>query len=70
MEKMVEDTGIDGFNILPNVQPGGFDDLVELVIPELQRRGRFRKAYEGTTLRERFAGSGHPRLPDDHPSRR
>jgi FMN-dependent oxidoreductase (nitrilotriacetate monooxygenase family) len=70
MEKMVEDAGLDGFNILPNVQPGGFDDLVDLVIPELQRRGRFRKAYEGTTLRERFAGGGRPHLPEDHPSRK
>jgi len=70
MEKMIEDTGIDGFNILPNVQPGGFDDLVDLVIPELQRRGRFRTSYEGATLRERFTRPGQPRLPDDHPSRR
>ncbi len=70
MEKMIEDTGIDGFNILPNVQPGGFDDLVDLVIPELQRRGRFRTSYEGKTLRERFSRAGQPHLPDDHPSRR
>ncbi len=69
MERMVEDTGIDGFNVLPNVQPGGFDDLVDLVIPELQRRGRFRTAYEGKTLRERFSGPGCPRLSDDHPAR-
>ena len=68
MEKMIDDAGIDGFNIMPNVQPGGFDDLVDLVIPELQRRGRFRTAYEGATLRERFGGSA--RLPEDHPSRR
>lgn len=70
MEKMIEDTGIDGFNILPNIQPGGFEDLVDLVIPELQRRGRYRTAYEGETLRERFTGKGRTRLPDDHPSRR
>lgn len=70
LEKMIDDTGIDGFNVLPNVQPGGFEDLVDLVIPELQRRGRYRTTYEGTTLRERFAGAGRPRLADDHPSRR
>lgn len=70
MEKKVEDAGLDGFNILPNVQPGGFDDLVDLVIPELQRRGRFRTAYEGATLRERFNGAGQPFLSEDHPSRR
>jgi len=32
--------------------PGGLDDFVELVIPELQRRGLFRTEYEGATLRE------------------
>jgi hypothetical protein len=32
--------------------PQGLDDVVERVIPELQRRGLFRRDYEGTTLRE------------------
>jgi hypothetical protein len=32
--------------------PGGLDDFVERVVPELQRRGLFRREYEGTTLRE------------------
>jgi FMN-dependent oxidoreductase (nitrilotriacetate monooxygenase family) len=42
----------DGFNILPPYFPGAFDDFVDLVIPELQRRGLFRHDYEGTTLRD------------------
>jgi FMN-dependent oxidoreductase (nitrilotriacetate monooxygenase family) len=42
----------DGFNVLPLTFPRGLEDLVEFVIPELQRRGLFRTAYEGTTLRE------------------
>ena len=42
----------DGFNILPLTFPEGLNDFVELVIPELQRRGLFRRAYEGRTLRE------------------
>jgi len=42
----------DGFNVLPPYFPGGFDDFVDLVVPELQRRGLFRTAYEGTTLRD------------------
>jgi FMN-dependent oxidoreductase (nitrilotriacetate monooxygenase family) len=42
----------DGFNIMPPFLPGAFDDFVELVIPELQRRGLFRTDYEGRTLRE------------------
>ena len=42
----------DGYNIMPATLPGGLDDFVELVIPELQRRGVFRTKYEGATLRE------------------
>lgn len=42
----------DGFNIMPPHFPEGFNDIIELVIPELQRRGLFRTAYEGVTLRE------------------
>jgi alkanesulfonate monooxygenase SsuD/methylene tetrahydromethanopterin reductase-like flavin-dependent oxidoreductase (luciferase family) len=44
----------DGFNINMPVMPRSLNDFVELVIPELQRRGLFRKAYEGKTLRERM----------------
>ncbi|WP_255990460.1 LLM class flavin-dependent oxidoreductase [Chitinolyticbacter albus] len=42
----------DGFNIMPPILPTGLDDFVELVVPELQRRGLFRTEYEGRTLRE------------------
>jgi alkanesulfonate monooxygenase len=42
----------DGFNILFPFLPEGLDDFVNLVVPELQRRGLFRRAYEGTTLRD------------------
>jgi N-acetyl-S-(2-succino)cysteine monooxygenase len=44
--------GADGFNIMPPYLPDGLDEFVELVIPELQRRGLFRTEYEGQTLRE------------------
>ena len=44
--------GADGFNILPPWLPTGLTDFVDLVIPELQRRGLFRTEYEGRTLRE------------------
>jgi len=37
---------------MPPTLPGGLNDFVELVIPELQRRGVFRKEYSGRTLRE------------------
>jgi FMN-dependent oxidoreductase (nitrilotriacetate monooxygenase family) len=42
----------DGFNITPTHLPGGCQDFVEMVTPELQRRGLFRTEYEGMTLRE------------------
>jgi alkanesulfonate monooxygenase len=44
--------GVDGFLFHPSHLPGGLDDFVELVVPELQNRGLFREEYEGTTLRE------------------
>ncbi|MCC5638792.1 LLM class flavin-dependent oxidoreductase [Nostoc sp. CHAB 5844] len=44
--------GADGFNIMPPWLPGGLDEFVDLVIPELQRRGLFRTEYEGWTLRD------------------
>jgi len=50
-----ENGAADGFNVLPPVLPASLDDFVDLVIPELQRRGMFRTAYEGKTLRENLA---------------
>jgi len=52
MEDWFRKDGCDGFNLMPPFLPGGLDDFVELVIPELQRRGLFRREYEGRTLRE------------------
>ena len=52
METWLEEGAADGFNIMPSHLPGGLRDFVELVVPELQRRGIFRKEYEGRTLRE------------------
>jgi len=42
----------DGFNVMPPVLPQSLDEFVDLVIPELQRRGLFRTEYEGRTLRD------------------
>lgn len=52
MEEWFTGEGADGFNIMPPIMPGGLDDFVDLVVPELQRRGLYRTRYEGTTLRE------------------
>ncbi len=42
----------DGFNVMPDALPSGFDHFAEQVIPELQRRGLFRREYTGRTLRD------------------
>ena len=52
MEQWFSEGAADGFIIQPPWLPGSADDVVELVIPELQRRGLFRTEYEGRTLRE------------------
>ena len=51
LEEWFLNEGADGFNIMPPTFPEGFNDIVELVIPELQRRGLFRTEYESDTLR-------------------
>ena len=51
MEEWVTTRACDGFNVMPPVFPGSLVDFVEMVIPELQRRGIYRTCYEGTTLR-------------------
>ena len=52
MEEWVADGACDGFNIMPPVFPSSLHDFIDLVIPELQRRGIYRTAYDGNTLRE------------------
>ncbi|OCK60077.1 LLM class flavin-dependent oxidoreductase [Bradyrhizobium sp. LMTR 3] len=47
-----DERAADGFNVLPATVPGGLRDFVELVVPELRRRGKFRSRYSGRTLRE------------------
>lgn len=52
MERWLVEEGSDGFNVMFPWLPGGLDDFVNLVVPELQRRGLFRREYAGTTLRD------------------
>ncbi|MBL6615500.1 MAG: LLM class flavin-dependent oxidoreductase [Reyranella sp.] len=52
MQEWFEGAACDGFNITPAALPGGGEDFVDMVVPELQRRGLFRTEYEGRTLRE------------------
>ncbi len=66
LERWVEETGVDGFNLAYTVLPECFADFVDLVVPELQRRGRYRTAYTPGTLRRKLFGRGD-RLPENHP---
>ncbi len=52
MERWLGSDACDGFNVMFPYFPGGLDDFVDRVVPELQRRGILRREYEGTTLRE------------------
>jgi alkanesulfonate monooxygenase len=52
MEEWLYGDACDGFNIMFPWVPGGLDEFVDRVVPELQRRGLFRTEYEGRTLRE------------------
>jgi FMN-dependent oxidoreductase (nitrilotriacetate monooxygenase family) len=52
MQAWLEADACDGFNVMFHTVPAGLDEFVDLVVPELQRRGLFRREYEGATLRE------------------
>jgi long-chain alkane monooxygenase len=54
MEALYEQTEGDGFMIVTHALPSSVDDFVDLVVPELQRRGHFRKRYGARILRDRF----------------
>jgi alkanesulfonate monooxygenase len=52
MEEWLTTEASDGFTVQFPYLPGGLDDFCTQVVPELQRRGLFRREYEGATLRE------------------
>jgi long-chain alkane monooxygenase len=52
MEIYLDEGGADGFMLIATYTPGCFEEFVDLVVPELQRRGRYRTRYSTTTLRE------------------
>jgi len=66
LEERFQNYGADGFNVMSPIKPGGLTDFIELVVPELRRRGLFRSEYEATTLRGNL-GLPYPRTV--HPSR-
>jgi len=70
LQDWVAETGIDGFNLAYALTPETFSDIVDLVIPELQTRGAYKRDYAPGTLREKLYGAGHARLPASHPAAR
>ena len=69
LEDIIDETGIDGFNLAYAISPGTFEDFITFVVPELERRGRIKpRDAEPVTLRERLQGIGQKRLRDDHPA--
>jgi alkanesulfonate monooxygenase len=50
------------------VSPGDFEDITEMLVPELTRRGRYKTAYREGTLREKLFGAGRARLDAAHPA--
>jgi len=52
MEQFMDDGGADGFMLAATYTPGCFEEFVDMVVPELQKRGRYRTEYSGSTLRE------------------
>lgn len=67
LQEWVNETGVDGFNLSYTVMPECFDDFVDLVVPELQRRGAYKTSYRLGTLRDKFFGRGS-RLQAPHPA--
>ena len=65
LEEWVEDTDVDGFNLAYAVTHETFSDIVTHLVPELQKRGRYKHDYAPGTLREKLFGEG-PRLPKTH----
>ncbi|MDO8212146.1 LLM class flavin-dependent oxidoreductase [Conexibacter sp. CPCC 206217] len=69
IQEWVEAIDADGLNLCNVITPGSYVDFVDLVVPELQRRGVYRTSYDEGTLRRKLFGRGD-RLPDTHPAAR
>lgn len=67
--QLIDDTGVDGFNLTRTVAPESHHDFIRLVIPELQQRQRFKTSYEQGSLRHKLIQRGDL-LPQEHPVER
>jgi FMN-dependent oxidoreductase (nitrilotriacetate monooxygenase family) len=66
LESWIAETGLDGFNLTRIVTPESYVDFIDLVIPELQRRGSYKTAYDSGSLREKLFPEGEAHLPQRH----
>lgn len=64
--RWVDEAGIDGFNLTRILNPQSYRDFIDLVVPELQQRGRYKTAYQPGSLRKKLFN--HHRLPASHPA--
>lgn len=67
LEEFAQDGDVDGFNLMYATMPGTFADVVDHLVPELERRGRSApRGVPGQTLRERLGTGEGPRLSARH----
>src|SRR5258705_7097909 len=70
IEAWFEQTDVDGLNVAFAISPGDIEDIADMLVPELTRRGRYKSAYAAGTLREKLFGAGRARLTATHPAAR
>lgn len=69
LQNWFEVSGVDGFNLAYTVMPESVDDFVDMVVPELQKRGIYKTAYTNGTMRHKLFGEG-ARVSASHPAAR
>lgn len=69
LEQWMDETDIDGFNLAYAIAHETVQDVVDLIVPELQKRGRYQTAYTEGSLRHQLFKRG-ARLPEDHVGRK
>jgi alkanesulfonate monooxygenase len=67
MAQWLEEADIDGFNVAYTVLPECFENIVEMVVPEMQARGLYKTEYAEGSMRQKLFGRGD-RLNADHPA--
>ncbi|UQD72214.1 LLM class flavin-dependent oxidoreductase [Bradyrhizobium japonicum] len=68
IEDWFEKTDVDGLNVAFAISPGDFEDIADMLVPELTKRGRYKPEYAKGTLREKLFGGGRARLDAPHPA--